>query len=257
MHPLTILLIHGAWMNNTCWEGFKARYEAAGDVVLAPPWPHLSEDVASARSNPDPGLASVGLPELVDYYSGIVASQPGPVVLVGHSFGGLVVQLLLDRGVGAAGVAIDSAPPKGVSPSWSAAMASLGPALGRGRLHTMSEADFERDFANATAPELRSGLYQRYTVPSPGRPFSQLTFGSAAKLDWAAPDRAPLLLIAGEADRTVTATMTRKNAARWGRSPALTELVVLPGRDHALIVSPGWEEVADTARTWLANHTPR
>lgn len=256
MKSLTILLVHGAWMNSTCWENFKARYTEEGQTVVTASWPHLSDDVTEARAHPDPALTETGLREIVDRYAQLAASLPEPPVLVGHSFGGLVVQLLLDRGVGVAGVAIDSAPPKGVHPSWSAARASLGPALGAHKLHTMSLASFGRDFANATPEALRAGLYERYVVPSPGLPFSQLTRGSAAGVNWENPNRAPLLLIAGEEDRTVTSEMNHKNWELWKQSPATTDFVELPGRDHSLIVGPGWEEVADTALSWLMAHTP-
>lgn len=253
----TILLIHGAWMNSTCWEGFQARYNAAGYTTLAPSWPHLSDDVQAARTSPDPALAAVGLPEIVERYAAVIRAQPGPVVLIGHSFGGLVVQLLLDRGLGVAGVAIDSAPPQGVLPSWSALRASFWPSLGASRLHTMSRENFARDFANTSPEATQNALYERYAVQSPGKPFSQLVGGSAAKIDWKNGQRGPLLLIAGEKDLTVTAAMNRSNAARWEKSAALTELVVMPGRDHSLIVAPGWEEVADQAIGWLEKNAPR
>ncbi len=243
-------------MNATCWDGFRARYEAAGHTVVAPSWPHLGDDVAATRASPDPALVGVGLPELVDHYAAIARSLPEPPVLVGHSFGGLVVQLLLDRGVGVAGVAIDSAPPKGVAPTLNAALASLGPSFGPGRLHTMSPAAFAKTFANAAPEADRAALYERYVVPSPGRPFNQLLGGGPAKLDWKNPARGPLLLVAGEKDRTISPSMNRANAKKWKQSPALTELVELPGRDHALIVGPGWEEVADLALSWLVEHAP-
>ena len=253
MPALTILLVHGAWMNSACWDGFRARYESAGHTVLAPSWPHVPDDVAAARRGDDPALVDVGLDEIVASYEAVVRAQPGPVVLVGHSFGGLVVQLLLDRGVGVAGVAIDSAPPKGVKPSPSAARASLPVALHAGRVHTMTEPLFARDFANTSPAAVQQALWERYAVATPGRPFGQLLKGDAAKLHWKDP-RPPLLMVAGEEDRTVTAKMNRANADRWERGPSETALVGLPHRDHALIVSEGWEEVADLSLAWLVEH---
>lgn len=248
---LTILLIHGAWMNSACWEGFSARYEAAGHTVVAPSWPRVPDDVAAARANIDPALGAVGIGEIVAHYAAIAKNLPEEPVLVGHSFGGLIVQLLLDQGVGRAGVAIDSAPPKGVFPAPRAAISSFRPTFSPRRVHTMSLGAFSRGFANTLADDVQEDLWARYTVPTPGRPFWQVLGTSEPKVDWENPDRAPLLLIAGEDDKTVTAGMNKKNAQNWEKSPAKTELVVMPGRDHALIVAPGWEEVADTALSWL------
>lgn len=253
---LTVLLIHGAWMNATCWEGFRARYEAAGHTVVAPSWPHTPDEVGVARASVDPALREVGLEEIVAHYAEIARGLPEPPVLVGHSFGGLIVQLLLDQGVGVAGVAIDSAPPKGVRPSPRAAISSFKPSFAPGKVHTMSLGAFTRSFANTLDAAEAEALWSRYAVPTPGRPFGQVLASSANKLDWENPNRAPLLLIAGEDDKTITARMNERNAKKWSQSPALTELVVMPGRDHALIVSPGWEEVADTALGWLVAHAP-
>lgn len=253
---LTVLLIHGAWMNATCWDGFKARYEAAGHTVVAPSWPLVPDDVAAARANVDPGLKDIGIGEIVAYYAEIAKDLPEPPVLVGHSFGGLIVQLLLDQGVGQAGVAIDSAPPKGVKPTGRAALASFKPSFAAGRVHTMSIGAFSRGFANTLEDELQRELWERYAVPTPGKPFGQVLRSTGNEVHWDNPERPPLLLIAGEEDHTISAVMNERNAQLWEASPAVTELVVMPGRDHALIVTPGWEEVADTALNWLVAHVP-
>ncbi len=256
----TIVLIHRAWVGPSCGSLFRPRLEAHGFATVAPAWPHDDRPVEELRRTPEPALAGVGVGEIVDRYASIVRALPAPPILIGHSFGGLFVQMLLDRGLGAAGVAIDSAPPKGVTPSWSAVRASA-PVLsafgGWRRTLRMSYESFRWGFVHTLSEAQARAAYDEHVIPTPGRPFWQAAlspFAGAMRVDTRKADRAPLLLIAGSADRTVTAAMNRANHRLYRRSAAVTDLHELPGRSHWIIAEPGWEEVVDDALAWLAPH---
>jgi pimeloyl-ACP methyl ester carboxylesterase len=253
--PLTLVLVHGAWMNPLCWEKFQARYEAAGHRVLAPAWPYDDRPVAELRAAPDPRLAEVGLEAITSHYAAAIAALPVPPVLIGHSFGGLIVQLLLQRGLGSCGVAIDSAPPRGILPGGAALKANLPVVTtlgGARKILTMKPEHFARDFAsNLSAADARTA-YERYSVPTPGKPFFEVALAKpSCAVDFGKSDRAPLLLVAGQKDRTVTTGMNRSNYQKYKKkSSATTEFHEFPGRSHFLICEPGWEEVADFALGW-------
>lgn len=247
-----VVLVHGAFVNSRCWDGFKARYEAAGRAVHAPDWPLVEGDPAALRDRPPEGLGAVGLDEIVDRYASVIQGLAEPPALIGHSFGGLIVQRLLDRGLGASGVAIHPAPPRGVPPSPRAALSNLpvlwGRALGRS-VTVMSRDAFADSFANTLPRDQADAAWDRVIAPTPARPFVQAaTFSAACAVDWSRADRAPLLILAGGADRSVTAGMNRANhrAYRSGR----VELREFPDRDHFTIGAPGWEAVADLALSW-------
>lgn len=257
----TIVLIHGAWMNPESWDAIKHRYEERGYTVLAPAWPEDDRSVAELRSQPDPALAQVGIPEIVNHYAEIIEHLDSPPILIGHSFGGLFVQMLLDRGLGVAGVAIDSAPPKGVSPSFHALQASL-PALGPGaghKIRTLDFDDFQWGWMHLQSAAEAQAAYDRYVVPTPGKIFVSLArapFSQTTHVDFHNDTRAPLLLIAGSADRTVTAKMNKKNYHKYKHSDAITDFYMFEGRTHWLLAQPGWEEVADYAINWVESKLP-
>lgn len=252
----TIVLVHGAWMSPASWQGWVDRYEARGYAVLAPAWPHDDRPVADLRARPAPELADVGVPEIVAHYEAVVRGLDQPPILVGHSFGGLFVQMLLDRGLGAAGVAIDPAPPKGVFPALDAIRASwpVVRTFGFARMvHTMAFEGFRWGWVHTLPETEQRAAWERYVVPTPGRPFAQAAaapFGDALKVDFANDARAPLLLMAGTEDRTVTASMVRATYAKQKRSKAVTEYREYPGKTHWIVAQPGWEEVADDAVAW-------
>lgn len=253
----TVMLIHGAWLTPSAWDRFRQRYAAAGMTVTAPPWPFLDRPAEALRASPDPGLARLGLAQLVDHHAALIAALPEPPILIGHSFGGLVVQLLLDRGLGAAGVAIDPAPPFGVPASPLAIWTSL-PVFaawnGWNRVLRMSLRNFSTGFAQTLPEAEKPYAWEKFVVPAPGRIFFQAPLGIGSRVRWANPDRAPLLLIEGERDRTVPASMVRANYRRQRRAPSPTEYREFPGRSHWLCNETGWEEVADAALDWAQAH---
>jgi pimeloyl-ACP methyl ester carboxylesterase len=249
----TVVFIHGAWLTPTSWDLFKEPYERRGYVCLAPPWPYNDRTVAALRRNPDPRLARAGIAEIVDHYAEIVEKLPEPPILVGHSFGGLFVQLLLDRGLGAAGVGIDSAPIRGVLAGPRALRSALSVLLtwkGWTKTIEMPFKNFQRDFAN-TLPEMdQREAYARHVVPAPGRIYFQNACGIASRIGFGNAKRAPLLLVAGLSDRTIEPAMMRATLRKYRKSGQATELKEFPNRPHFLIATPGWEEIADYCIEW-------
>lgn len=252
----TIVLIHGAWLNSRSWEGFKARYEAEGHTVIAPDWPYDDRSPAELRRAPDPRLAKLSQRQIVAHYEAIIRALPEEPILIGHSLGGVIVQHLLDRGLGIAGVAIDPAPTPGV-PLHAHAIRSALPVfidpLSWRKAKVMSRKFFQTRFAQ-TAPAAEVGaLYERYIVPTPGRVYWNGVIG-AMPIQWDNPNRAPLLLIGGELDLIADASMTAAIYDRQKRAPSATELKIFPGRSHWTCIDDGWEEVADTALVWALAH---
>ncbi len=253
----TIVLVHGAWVTPACWDRFIARYEARGHRCIAPAWPFDDRPVQELRRNSAPELAGVGVGEIVDHYARSIAELGEPPIIIGHSFGGLFTQMLLDRGLGAAGIAIDPAPPRGVLPG-PRAIASSSAVLRRWRARTkvltMSLPTFQATFANGMSEAEQRQAYDEHVIPTPGRVFFQAAFGAGTKVNFRNEARAPLLITAGERDVTVTPGMCRGAARKHRRSRATTEFVQFAGRPHWLIASPGWEEVADHVIEWAEEH---
>lgn len=255
----TIILIHGAWLTPSSLDLFRKRYESRGYDVLAPAWPLMDAPADTLRDQPDPRLGGLTLGRIVDHYAGVIASLPEAPILIGHSYGGLVVQMLLDRGLGAAGVSIEPAPAAGIKPG-ATALAAAFPVFaawaGWRRVLRMKRATFGKYFANDLPRAQQDELFAREIVPAPGRIYYQSVLGLGSAINWKNPERAPLLLISATGDKTIEPSMVRQNLARYATSPALTAFKSFAGRSHFLIAAPGWEEVADYALGWAQNPTP-
>lgn len=258
----TIVLIHGLWMTPLCWEHWIARYQDRGYEVLAPAWPGLEGDVAALRRD-TAAFDHLGVTEIVDHYDGIIRGLARPPILMGHSFGGAFVQLLLDRGLGAAGVAIDSAPVKGVLSLPLSALRSSFPALknpaNRHRSVMLTPEEFHYAFTNTLSDEESRAVYERYAVPGPGRVVFQAALANLnphapTKIDFANDDRAPLLIIAGGADHVSPPAVNQATAKLQHKSRAITDYKEFSGRSHYILGQAGWEEVADYALTWATEH---
>jgi len=256
----TLLFIHGAWVTPLCWERFLPYFESTGFRTLAPPWPGKEAPIEDQRRAPSARLRGLGIQEIVDHYADEIRKLSAPPVLIGHSFGGLFVQILLDRGLGRAGVAIDSAPPRGVFAFYPTAFRSLGRVLttwrGWERVLRMPFSDFRYAFLNRVPPERQRAIYDRYVVPETGRLFFQAAFSaldrsSPASVNFRNGAAAPLLLIAGGGDHIVPPQINVGNFRKFDRTGRQVAFQQFPGRGHWTIAEDGWEEVAGSVAEWI------
>jgi pimeloyl-ACP methyl ester carboxylesterase len=253
-----VVFIHGAFMSAESWAPWMQRFEARGYKTVAPAWPFLDHSVDDLKRAPDRRFGKLGIGEIVDNYASIIRDLDAPPILVGHSFGGLFVQMLLDRGIGAAGVAIDPAPPKGVLPGKNAVRASLPVLLGWEswqRVRRMSFENFQWGWVHTLSEPEQRAVYEQQVIPTSGRLFLQALLApltSETKVNFRNSLRGPLLIIAGELDRTVEAPMNLANYQKYARSTSVTDYRAFPGRTHWIIGQPGWEEVADYVMDWIA-----
>ncbi|MCW2637045.1 MAG: alpha/beta hydrolase [Blastococcus sp.] len=256
-----VVFIHGLWLHSTSWRPWADRFREAGFDPVMPEWPGVPDTVAEARAHPE-SQAGVGIDQVIEHHARLVEAMAALPVLVGHSFGGLVVQSLLDRGLGRAGVAIDPAPIRGVVRLPPAQLRSAFPVLSnpanRKRAVSLTPDQFRSSFGNALGAEEAAQLHEQWTIPGPGRPLFQAALANmtprgraATAVDTRRTERAPLLIISGGADRTVPDSVSRAAFKLYGRSAAVTEFRQFPDRGHSLTVDSGWAEVADAALAWL------
>lgn len=258
----TIVLIHGLWVTPLSWEPFRRFYENLGYEVIVPAWPGIRGSVADMRRDPS-SFHGVGAGEVVAHYAKIIRELPEPPIIMGHSYGGCITQLLIDRGYGAAGVAIDSVPPKGIlvlplSTNLALLPALLNPRTLRGTfLFTFEQ--WWRVFANTLPePEARAA-YAAQAIPAPGRAIFQaalanFTPNATTALNFKNPARAPLLFIGGEKDVIMPASLSRKIFRKHSASPCFTDYKEFPGRSHYIIAEQGWQDVAHYALLWAEKH---
>jgi pimeloyl-ACP methyl ester carboxylesterase len=250
----TIMLIHGAWLNGKSWEHWKSRFEARGYTVIAPDWPGDEGDPADLRANPRKELTKYGPREIVEHYAGIIGGLSEAPILIGHSAGGVFVQHLLDRGLGAAGVAIDPAPTPGVGLGFDtviSALPVLGDPFSGKKVAQMTRKFFANRFANGLPRDLVDEHYDRYIVPTAGKVYwDGVLHGGAGHIAWNSATRPPLLLIAGGIDKIADPGMTRSIFDKQKRARSITEFKLYPDRSHWTCMEPGWENVADAALAW-------
>lgn len=260
--PNTIVLIHGLWMTPLSWEHWVERYSSRGYDVLAPAWPGMDGDIEALRADPS-SFEHLGIEEIVDHYDGTVRGLDTPPIIIGHSFGGAFTEILLDRGLGSAGVAIDAAAVKGITKLPFSTLKSAFPVFknpaNTRRAVALTFEEFQYAFANTMTDEDARLAYDRYAVPGPGRVLWQGAFANfnpraATKVDFRNDDRAPLVLIAGGSDHIVAAAVDESTAKHYRKSKAVTEYKEFPDRSHFAIGQDGWEEVADYALDWAVEH---
>ena len=260
--PDTIVLIHGLWMTALSWEDWVEHYTAKGYRVIARSWPGMEGDIEAIRADPS-AIAKLGVTDVVDHYEAIIRELGKPPIIMGHSFGGLMTQILLDRGLGAAGVAIDSAPVKGILVLPFSTIRVSIPALSNPannhRAVALTRDQFHYAFANTLSEEESNKIYDRYAVPGPDHMIFQASFANfnphaATTVNFANDSRAPLLLVAGGKDHIAPASVTKANYKLYSKSRAVTEYKEYPDRPHFTIGQAGWEAVADYALDWSVQH---
>jgi alpha-beta hydrolase superfamily lysophospholipase len=254
-----VVFVHGLWLHADSWGNWVDLFREAGYAPSAPGWPGDGETVEDTRSHPE-RIAGHGVGDVDDHYASIIAGLDAKPILIGHSFGGLIVQRLLGQGLAAAAVAIDPAPIKGVvylppSALRVASIALRNPA-NRKRAVALTPSQFRYGFGNALSEAESGELYERWTIPSPGKPLfeaamANLSPHSPARVDTANATRGPLLITAGGKDHTVPASISHSTLKLYRKSPAVTDLREFPGRGHSLALDSGWRGVADVTLAWL------
>ena len=254
MKTKSIVFIHGMFMTSLCWENWVKYFEAKGFKVSAPNWPGRGEPVKALRKkHPDPELGKLTLSKIVEHYAEFIGNHHENPIIIGHSMGALVTQILLNRGLGAAGIAIDSAPPSGVfTTQWSFLKANfpmINPFISQNTPHLMTLPQFQYAFVNTLPPKEQEKIYTRYVVPE-SRQVPRESLGRAGRIDFKKA-HAPLLLTAGSLDNIIPAALNKSNYEKYTSSGSVTEFIEFPGRTHFLIGQPGWEEIAAACLTWL------
>jgi len=252
-----VVLIHGLWMTPLSLEYWANHYTERGYSVYAPSWPGMERDVRALRRAPE-SYADIGFKQIVDHYEKLVIDLEHAPILIGHSFGGLVVQALLDRGLGCCGVAIASAPIKGIWTLPYSTMRVVTPQLLTMHSHrcaALTPAQFHYAFMNTSSREESFLTYQRYAVPGSDRVLLQTELANfnpfaETAVNTRRNNRAPLLLIAGSEDHLIPPRIVKANFHAYRHSTAVTEYKEFPGRTHFIIGQSGWEEVANFTLRW-------
>ena len=250
-----VVFIHGLWLLPCSWDRWAEVFEEAGYAVLTPGWPDEPETVDEANAHPEV-YAHVTIEQVADHFADIITMLDQKPAIIGHSFGGLITQILAGRGLAAVSVAIDPAPFRGVLPLPISALKSASPVLGhpanRDRAVPLTYEQFRYAFGNVVSEGEAQVLYEQFTVPAAGRPLFQaatanLNPWTEAKVDTDNRGRGPLLLISGDKDHTVPPALVEAAYKKQMDNKGVTEFVSMPKRGHALTIDSGWREVADTA----------
>jgi non-heme chloroperoxidase len=258
-----VVFIHGLWLLPSSWDRWAAVFDEAGYASLTPGWPDDPETVAEANAHPEV-FAHKTVGQVADHYESVIGGLSKKPVIIGHSFGGLLTQILAGRGLAVASVAIDPAPFRGVLPLPISALKSSKPVLGnpanRHRAIPLTFEQFRYAFANAVTEDEAKELYETYAVPASGTPIFQAAAANInpwteAKVNSKNPQRGPLLIISGELDHTVPWAIANASYKRQKRNEGVTEIVEIKGRGHALTIDSGWREVADTALAFVKRFT--
>ena len=254
-----VVFVHGLWLLPSSWDRWAVVFKEAGYTALTPGWPDDPETVEEANAHPEV-FAHKTVGQVADHYASVIGRLERKPAVIGHSFGGLLAQMIAGRGLSAATVAIDPAPFRGVLPLPISALKSASPVLGnpanRSRAVPLTFEQFRYGFANAVNEDEAKQLYETFAVPASGVPLFQaaaanLNPWTEAKVDTKSPSRGPLLIISGEKDNIAPPAIANASYKRQQRNDAVTEIVEVPNRGHALVVDSGWSEVANTALTFI------
>ena len=259
-----VMFVHGLWLLPSSWDRWAEVFEAAGYVALTPEWPDDPETVTEASEHPEV-FAGKSIGEVADHFAAVASALAVKPAIIGHSFGGLLAQILAGRGLAAVSVAVDPAPFRGVLPLPISALRSAAPALtnpaNRHRAVPLTYEQFRYGFANAVSEDEAKQLYETFAVPASGLPLFQAAAANfnpwtEDKVDTENPDRGPMLLISGEKDHTVPWAITNASYKQQQHNKDVTEITEMPNRGHALTVDHGWRDVADTALAFIRRFVP-
>jgi non-heme chloroperoxidase len=256
---IPVVFVHGLWLLPNSWDRWRTMFEEAGYATLAPGWPDDPNTVEDANRHPEV-LAHKSIGQIADHFEDVIGGLTKKPAVIGHSFGGLLTQILAGRGVSAVSVAIDPAPFRGVLPLPFSALKSASPVLGNPANHRravpLTYEQFRFAFANAVTEDETKELYATFAVPGSGVPLFQaatanLNPWTQAKVKSKNPDRGPLLIIDGEKDNTVPWAIANASFKKQKRNPGVTEIVKIPDRGHSLVIDHGWRVVADTTLSFV------
>jgi pimeloyl-ACP methyl ester carboxylesterase len=255
MNVTTIVLINGLWMTALGWENWVRHYSDKGYWVIAANWPGMDGDIQQLQCDPS-SFATLGVTDVVDHYEQIIRELESPPIIIGYGFGGLVTQILLDRGWGAAGVAIASAPVKGIARLPLSVLKLAFSVLGKSHSNktaSLTAEQFHRAFANSLTATESLEAFKRYIVPAPNRVLLQTAFAnfsphSATTVNFRNDTRAPLLLVAGGQDRVVPSSLVKANFELYRESKAETDFKEFPGQAHFTLIQD--TKIADYALGW-------
>ena len=256
---IPLILIHGAWLSARSWENYVDYFGTRGFAVSAPEWPRKKGDVEEMRETAEES-AGLGVQEIVDHYATLIGELAQPPVLVGHSYGGLFVELLLDRGLGRAGVAMSPAPPKGILKLPFSTLKAGAPALAhpskRHGVVTLTLEEFTYGFVNTFSAGDAAAAYDRYAVPETGQIFYEAGFANfhlhpPTEVHFKNGARAPLLIVGAGEDHTVPASLSKAQFKRYEDAPTQTDYIEFEGRPHLHMTAPDWQEVAAAIDSWL------
>jgi pimeloyl-ACP methyl ester carboxylesterase len=254
-----VVFIHGLWLHSTSWQPWEEFFSAAGYDTYAPEWPGTPDTVAAARESADT-IADHGIDDVTSHYAVLMATLPAKPIVIGHSFGGLIAQKLLGLDLVAAAVGIDAAQIKGVLPLPLSALHSTLPVFknpaNRHRAVSLTAEQFRYSFGNAVSEQESAELYQRWTIPAPGKPLfeaaaANFSLHSPARVETGNQARGPLLLAMGGKDHTVPEAVTKATAKQYRHSSAVTDVIEFADRGHSLTIDSGWPEVASATLNWL------
>jgi pimeloyl-ACP methyl ester carboxylesterase len=254
-----VVFIHGLWLLPSSWDRWAAVFAEACYAPLTPGWPDDPGTVQEAKAHPEV-FANKSIGDVADHYATVTGALDKKPAVVGHSFGGLLAQMLAGRGISAVTVAVDAAPFRGVLPLPISALRSSSPVLenprNKHRAIPLTFDQFHYAFANAVSEEEAKELFESFAVPAPGEPLFQAAFANInpwteAKVDNENPDRGPMLIISGEKDNTVPTSISKATFKRQKHNTGVTEFIEIPNRGHALTIDSGWREVADTALAFV------
>ena len=254
-----VVFIHGLWLLPSSWDRWATVFEEAGYTAVSPGWPDDPDTVEEANAHPEV-FAHKTVGQVADHFADVIGTLTKKPAVIGHSFGGLLTQIIAGRGLSAASVAIDPAPFRGVLPLPISALKSASPVLSnpanRNRAVPLTYEQFRFGFANAVSEDEAKQLYDAFAVPAPGAPLFQaatanLNPWTEAKVNSKNPDRGSLLIISGEKDNTVPWAIANASYNKQKRNEGMTEIVEMKNRGHALTIDSGWREVADTALAFV------